>query len=158
MHVDVSSNPAVINMTLSEQIQNEDVKAAIVTDCVLLMDEQVSDKGGLGGIALKTAYGVIKSFDPYYIPGAIERLLPEALAAIEPIWVEGVESGDPVKFLTDNCSRTADLLLSTTDAKIQRGAGSVVRSTYNKLRNSVKGDVESAVPGLAKILGTHVKG
>jgi hypothetical protein len=48
-------------------------------------------------------------------------------------------------------------LLSITDAKISKTKNGVVRSSYNKLRKSVKNDVEEAVPGLAKILGTHTQ-
>jgi hypothetical protein len=142
-------------MALIDKIQDASIKSAIVADCVQLMDAQVAAKGGLGGMALKAAYGVVKGIDKGYVSGAIARLLPDTLSALEPLWVEGQQAGDPVAHLTQNTSRTADLILSTTDERIQRTGNGVIRSTYNKLRNSIKGDVEEAVPGLAKILGSH---
>lgn len=145
-------------MSLSDQISDQNTKANLVADCAKLMDEQVAAKSGISGLALKAAYGVVKGIEPSYISGAIERLLPEALAALDPIWSEGVQLGDPVQHLSQNRSRTADMLLSITDAKIEKSKNGAVRASYNKLRKSVKNDVEEAVPGLATILGNHVQG
>lgn len=145
-------------MALSDTLSNPTTTQNLVADCVRLIDEQVAAKGGISGLALKAAYGVVKGVEPSYISGAIQRLLPEALAALDPMWNEGLQSGDPVQHLIQNRDRTADTLLSITDHKIERAKNGVVRASYGKLRTSVKGDVEAAVPGLAQILGTHVQG
>lgn len=145
-------------MGLSDQVSDQTTQSNLIADCTKLMDEQVAAKNGLSGLALKAAYGVVKGIEPGYIPGAIQRLLPEALVALDPMWDEGIQSGDPVQHLIQNRSRTADMLLSITDSKIEKSSNGVVRASYNKLRKSVKNDVEEAVPGLAKILGTHVQG
>jgi hypothetical protein len=147
-----------INMGLSDKISDQNIQANLVADCTRLMDEQVAAKSGISGLALKAAYGVVKGVEPSYISGAIQRLLPDALAALDPMWNEGVQSGDPVQHLIQNRSRTADMLLSITDSKIENSKNGAVRASYNKLRKSVKSDVEEAVPGLAKILGTHIQG
>ncbi len=144
-------------MGLSDKIGDQTTRKNLAADCAKLMDEQVAAKGGISGLALKAAYGVVKGVEPSYISGAIQRLLPDALAALDPMWDEGVQSGDPVQYLTQNRARTADMLLSITDTKIEKSNNGVVRASYNKLRKSVKSDVEEAVPGLAKILGTHVQ-
>jgi predicted outer membrane lipoprotein len=141
-------------MALRETIKNESVKAGIVADCMKLMDTQVAAKKGLSGMGLKAAYGVVKGVGQGYVPGAIGRLLPEAFAALEPMWLEGLEAGDPVAYISKNRSQAADTLLSVTDQRISRSDG-IVRSSYNKLRKSVKGDVEAAMPGLAEIINTH---
>ncbi|MEL6814403.1 MAG: hypothetical protein AAFP03_06265 [Cyanobacteria bacterium J06598_3] len=142
-------------MVLSSKLQDPAIRESVAADCTQLMDEQVSNKGGLGGMAMKTAYKVIKGLGSDYIPGAIKRLLPEVSTALDPIWAEGLQSGDPVAFLSQNSDRTADLILSTTDARIERKGSGVIVSTYQKLRKSVKKDVASAVPGLAQILGKY---
>jgi hypothetical protein len=148
----------MVTMGLSEKFGSQDIKADVVADCVKLMDEQVAAKTGFSGVALKAAYGIVKGVGPSYIPGAIHWLLPEAVAALDPMWEEGEKLGDPVQYLSQNRSRTADLLLGITDAKIKNSKNEVVRVSYNKLRKSVKSDVEEAVPGLAKILATHTQG
>ena len=142
-------------MTLTQKVQDEAVKAAIAADCTQLIDKQVSAKGGLGGMTLKAAYKGVKGIGADYIPGAIKRLLPEACAALDPIWAEGVANGDPVAHLSENSARTADLILSTTDARIEKRGSGIVATLYGKLRKSVKSDVVAAVPELANILQKH---
>lgn len=141
-------------MSLSDIIQNADVKASIVDDCNHLIDEKVSHKGGVSGMALKTAYRVVKGIGPTYVRGAIGRVLPDALTALDPMWQEGLQTGDPVQYICQNPDRAADVLLSVTDTRIQYSSGAIV-TVYNKLRKSVKGDIEEAVPQLASILSKH---
>jgi hypothetical protein len=143
-------------MGLSDKIQDKTIRENIVADVAKLMDEQVAAKGGFSGMALKAAYGVVKGVGAGYIPGALGRILPDAFAALDPIWAEGQAVGDPVAHLSQNRQRAADNLLSVTDARIAKTDNGIVRSSYNKLRNSVKGDIEAAVPGLAKIIETHI--
>jgi hypothetical protein len=119
------------------------------------MDEQVSSKSGVSGMAIKATYRVVKGLSADYIPGAIQRLLPEAISALEPMWEEGMQSGDPVRYLTQNSEMTADTILSVTDAKIERSRNKLICTSYNKLRKSVKSDITAAVPGFAEILGKH---
>jgi hypothetical protein len=144
-------------MGLHNKLKDKTIQANVVADCARLMDEQVAAKTGISGMALKAAYGIVKGVEPSYIPKAIQRLLPDALAALDPVWNEGVQSGDPVAHLSQNRSRTADMLLSITDVKIEKSNNKAVRASYNQFRKSVKNDVEEAVPGLAKILGTHIQ-
>lgn len=144
-------------MGLTEGLNDPNKRASLVADCVTLIDEQVAAKGGMGGLAWKAAYGTVKGVNPGYIAGAIDRILPEILAAVEPMWNEGVQTGDPVGYLSQNSSRAADAVLSVTDARIEKSNNGVVRGAYNKLRNSAKGEVETAIPALAKILDKYTK-
>lgn len=140
---------------LSDTLQDEAVAASMAADCTTLMDQQVAAKGGISGMALKATYGVVKGVGADYIPAAIQRLLPDAIAALEPLWQEGLQTGDPVAHLTQNCDRTADTILSVTDARIERARNGLICSSYGKLRKSVKTDIVAAVPGLAQIIGKH---
>ncbi|MEO0869918.1 MAG: hypothetical protein AAFY17_16075, partial [Cyanobacteria bacterium J06642_11] len=83
-------------MGLTDKIQDPAVKKAIASDCADLIDKQVAAKGGLSGMAMKAAYKVVKGIGANYVEGAVGRLLPETCAAIEPMWAEGMASGDPV--------------------------------------------------------------
>lgn len=144
-------------MTLTSKIQDKAVRKSIAADCTQLIDQQVSAKGGLSGLALKATYGVVKGIGADYVPGAINRLLPETCTALDPIWAEGIEKGDPVAYLSQNKDRTADLILSTTDKRIANNGNGVIKASYNKLRKSVKGDVAAAVPELAQIIDRHLR-
>ena len=144
-------------MALNDYLNDPTVKENVIADCCQLMDEQVAAKKGIGGIAIKTAYKVIKGLGPDYLSKAIAGLLPAICSAIDPLWDAGVQSGDPVAHLSQNTSDTADAVLSVTDVRIEQSSNKPVKGAYNKLRKSVKGDVEEAIPGLAKIIGTYAQ-
>ena len=144
-------------MELTSKTQDEIIRARIAADCAQLIDQQVSAKSGLSGLALKATYGVVKGIGADYIPGAIKRLLPETCTALDPIWTEGLQKGDPVAHLSQNKERTADVILSATDTRIANNGSGLIKASYNKLRKSVKGDVAAAVPELAQILSKHTQ-
>jgi hypothetical protein len=142
-------------MSLGDAINEPSKRAAIVADCCKLIDEEVSDKGGLSGLAVKAGYAAVKGIKPGFIADVVERLLPEFAGKIDAIWEEGKKDGDPGRYFVSNKSRVADALLSVTDAKAKNTKSSVVRGTYEKLRGSAKKNVEEAVPRLAKLLQKH---
>ncbi|AFZ20357.1 DUF6918 family protein [Allocoleopsis franciscana] len=144
-------------MGLTDGLNDSNKKDSLVADTVNLMDEHVNAKSGLGGMAWKAAYGTVKGVKPGYIEGAVERLLPECLVALDPMWSEGVQAGDPVQHLSQNSSRAADALLGITDARIEKTSNGMVRSAYKQLRGSAKNEVETAVPSLAKIIDKYTK-
>ncbi len=148
----------VIEMGLCDGLNDPKKKDMVVADCVRLMDEVVASTEGLTGLGLKASYAGVKGIRPGYAPAAIEGLLPASLAALDPIWSEGIQTGNPAEYLIQNSSRTADALLSVTDAKIEKARSSLVRNAYKKFRNSSKPYVEKAVPGLAQIIDNYTKG
>lgn len=142
-------------MSLGDAINDPSKKAAIVADCCKLIDDEVSDKGGLSGLAVKAGYHAVKGIKPGFITEVVEKLLPEFAGKIDAIWEEGKKTGNAGGHFVTNKSRVADALLSVTDAKSQNAKSAVVRSTYEKLRGSAKKNVEEAVPRLAKLLEKH---
>ncbi|MGB7412565.1 MAG: hypothetical protein WA902_00015 [Thermosynechococcaceae cyanobacterium] len=142
-------------MGLHHSLQSQEAKEKIAADCAQLMDEQVAAKKGISGLAIKTAYRALKGLGPGYIQRALQNILPQALEAVDPMWTEGVQAGDPVNHLSQNRIQTAEVLLSVTDYKISNAKNKVVIATYKQVRKSVKGDVEEAVPGLAQIISQH---
>ncbi|MFN6538938.1 MAG: DUF6918 family protein [Nostoc sp. EkiNYC01] len=144
-------------MGLSEGLLDPAKKAVVVEDCCNLIDAQVASKSGIGGMAIKAAFATLKGIKPGYITDVVESLLPQCLDAIDPIWSEGLQKGDPVDHLVENRSRTADVLLSITDAIVEKSTRQIVRGTYNKLRGSAKQHVEEAVPDFAKVIYRYTK-
>lgn len=142
-------------MSLADAIEDPTKKKAIVADCCSLVDQEVADKSGFSGLAIKAGYGAVKSIKPGFIAEVVDKLLPEFCAQLDPIWEEGKKNGNPVTFFGANKSRVADALLSITDAKAKHAKSSVVRGTYDKLRGSAKKNVEEAVPRLALLLQKH---
>lgn len=142
-------------MGLGQTITDPKKKSAVVADCCTLVDEEVSSKGGLSGLAVKAGYAAVKGVKPGFIAHVVEALLEDFAEQLDPIWSDGVKDGKPVAYLVSNKSRVADALLSVTDGKAQSAKSSVVRGTYSKLRGSAKKNVEEAVPRLAKLIEKH---
>jgi hypothetical protein len=143
-------------MSLGDAINDPSKKKTIVADCCTLIDEEVSDKGGLSGLAVKAGYHAVKGIKPGFIAEVVDKLLPEFADKIDAIWDEGKAAGKAEGKFVENKSRVADALLSVTDAKSKSAKSAVVRSTYEKLRGSAKKNVEEAVPRLAKLLSKHI--
>lgn len=142
-------------MGLKDVLSDDAKRAAIVSDCCKLIDDEVSDKGGLSGIVVKTGYAAVKGVKPGFIESVVKKLLPEFTEKLDGIWEEGVKTGKPADHLVANKGRVADALLSVTDARAKSSSG-VVKGTYDKLRGSAKKHVEDAVPRLSKLLAKHV--
>jgi hypothetical protein len=142
-------------MGLVDALNDPSKKGKVITDCCTLIDEEVSAKGGLSGLAVKAGYAAVKGIKPGFIGHVVESLLPEFAKAIDPIWEEGQKQGKAVSFFVTSKSRVADALLSVTDGKSKNAKSAVVRGTYEKLRGSAKKNVEEAVPRLGKLLEKH---
>ena len=139
-------------MSLSKLLGDANKKDNLVAELTKLIDTQVASMGGMSGLALKGGYSAIKGISPNYISEVLERLLPLAIVVIDPLWSEGVNSGDVVSYFSDNKSCVADSLLGITDVRIQQSNNTTVKVVYGKMRNSAKKHVEDAVPGLAKAI------
>lgn len=144
-------------MGLSEGLSDPNKKNMVVADCTKLIDEQVAAMKGVSGLALKAGYTAVRGLAPNYCAQAIAGLLPETFAALDPIWSEGIQTGDPVKHLSQNRDRTADAVLGVTDEKIEKSKNTTVKGVYNRLRNSAKKHVEDAIPNLALIVDNYTK-
>jgi hypothetical protein len=142
--------------SLKEALENEAKKPAIVDDCCKLIDEEVADKGGLSGLAIKAGYGAVKGVKPGFVRKVVEDLLPEFATVLDPIHAEAVKAGKPVSsYFESNAGRVADALLGITDGKAKNAKSGVVKGTYEKLRPTAKKHVEQATPRLGRLIEKH---
>lgn len=142
--------------SLLSQIKAPGKRAALVADAEKVLDAEVADKSGLGGIAIKTAFKVVKGVRPGFIRDVIEHLLDDFLAQVDPLYQRAVAQGlSPGELLEKEKSTVASALLSVTDTKAQRANSELVKKTYEKLRPSAQKQVEVATPRLATLLNRH---
>ncbi|MBS2020010.1 MAG: hypothetical protein JST00_44525 [Deltaproteobacteria bacterium] len=140
-------------MSLVDALTNEAKKPEILKDCCALIDEEVKDKGGISGLAIKAGYSAVKGIKPGFVEHAVEDLLPEFAKALDPIYADAKAQNKPVgDFFAQNASRVADALLTITDGKASRAKSGVAKGAYEKLRGSAKKNVEQAVPRLGKLI------
>jgi hypothetical protein len=141
---------------LREQLGSGEKRRQVIEDAMGVLDQEVADKTGLTGLAIKAAYKVVKGIRPGFIREVVDALLDEFLDAVDPLYQEAVANKRPCgSGVRDNPSRVADSLLSVTDRKSEKAKSQVVKSAYEKLRPSAKKQVEGACPRLAGLLERH---
>src|SRR5213593_4201499 len=84
-----------LKMSLRDALNDSAKKSAIIADSAKLVDEEVSSKGGLSGLAIKAGYGAVKGVKPGFIKDVLEKLLPEFADKLDPLWSDGKQLGDP---------------------------------------------------------------
>lgn len=141
---------------LADVLASPEKKATVVDDCCTLVDQEVADKSGLSGLAIKAGYAAVKGVKPGFIKNTVGDLLPEFAKAIDPLFAEAKSKGEPVgAYFTKYASRAADLLLALTDGKAERSTNALVKATYGRLRPSAKKNVEQAMPRLGRLIEKH---
>lgn len=142
--------------SLPELLTADTKKNAVVDDCLQLIDAEVSDKGGLSGLAIKAGYAAVKGVKPGFVRAVVIDLLPEFARVLDPVFQEAKTKGTPVgSHFSSNASRAADALLSITDDKAKRSTSGVVKGTYDRLRGTAKKNVEQAIPRLGQLIQKH---
>lgn len=142
--------------SLRERLGEGEARQRLITDACQVLDQEVSDKGGLGGLAIKGAYTVVKGIKPGFIPEVVDNLLDDFLDALDPLVEEAKQKGvTPGKHLAANSERAADKLLAITDARVARTTKPVISSTYGKLRPTAVKHVAAAGPRLGQMLDRH---
>lgn len=142
-------------MALSDTLLNENNRDNFVDDCVHLIEKQVAAAPGLGGLALKAAYSTVKGIRADYCAQVVDQILPEISIALDPMWTEAVNNGNPVEYFAERKAEVANQLLQISDKKADNSTRAVVKGAYAKLRPSAKTYVENGIPDLAKIIKKH---
>jgi hypothetical protein len=143
--------------SLKEQLGQDPQRKAVVKDAIEVLDQEVADKSGLTGVAIKGAYSIVKGIKPGFVEEVVDGLLDDFLIALDPLYQEATARKEtPGRYLAGNGDRVADALLAITDARAERSSRAVIRKTYEKLRPTAKKHVSSSAPRLGQLLDRHV--
>lgn len=144
--------------TLAEYVGKSPVRERVVADCVALIDEEVKSKGGLSGVAVKGAYGTVKTIKPRFVPEVVDALLDDWVGKLEPYYGKwrGGGAGSLAEFLTARSDDVAEDLLAVTDERAARTKHKTASKLYNKMRPSAKRNVSGAVPKLGALMEKHI--
>jgi len=140
--------------TLQEILLTPDNRPKVVADCQTLIDQEVSDKGGISGTAIKLAYKTVTAFASSIVHDAVDTLLPDFAAQLEPYWADftasgGSEFGD---YLAKRGGEVSESLLSVTDARAASSQRAPIKKAYNTVRPSGVKSVEAALPRLGALI------
>lgn len=138
---------------LKERLGGSDRREAVIDGACGVLDAEVADKGGLGGVAIRGAYSVVKGIQPGFVREVVDGLLDDFLDAVDPIYQRAVQQNRPPgQHLEESADEMAEKLLSITDLRAERSSRAVVRKTYGKLRPTAKKHVMASAPRVGRLL------
>ena len=145
--------------TLLDHLGAPERRKRVISDCVLLIEEEVKRKGGLSGMAIKAAFATVKTVKPGFIAEAVDHLLDDFAQRLEPFYQSHKQSPGNARSLPDHftgeSANIADALLGITDDRAHRAKNVMVKKSYEKLRPSAKKHVEEAIPGISRLVERH---
>ena len=126
----------------------------VINDALTLVDEQISDKSGISGTAVKLAYKAVVSFSPGHVRYMVEQLTPSMLDQLEPYWADFKASGGGVfgDYLAKNGEQVSESLLTITDARAAGSNRPVIVKAYKSVRGSAAKNVQAALPELGALI------
>ena len=143
--------------TLKAILLADSKRPAVVADLEVLVDQEVSDKGGVSGAVVKTGFAAVKKIKPGIVPAAVDSLLDDFAGALEPFYGDYKAKGgaDFGAYLTGRSEEAADALLAVTDARAEKSGRGSITGVYSKLRSTGKKNVEEALPRLGQLIDKH---
>jgi hypothetical protein len=139
--------------TLRDKLNDDATRQRVIEDAIKVIDAEVSDKGGLGGMAIKAAYMMVKGIAPGIMQKLLNGLLPEFLDAIQPYADKAAQGGTDLKqYVMQQPSAVANALLAVTDGRAAKADAGALKKGYEKLRPTAQKHVEQALPRLSDLI------
>jgi hypothetical protein len=140
--------------TLREILLAPQTQPQVINDALTLVDEQISDKSGISGAAVKLAYKAVISFSPGHVRYMVEQLTPGMLDQLEPYWADFKASGGGVfgDYLAKNGEQVSESLLAITDARAAGSNRPVIVKAYKSVRGGAAKNVQAALPELGALV------
>ena len=144
---------------LSSKLLSSANRPLLIADAHRVLDDEVSKKGGLRGMALKGAYKSVSAINPSFIDGVIGALLDEWIRAYDEEYAAWEAQGCPGTFgafLVSRKNDVAERMLEVTDRRAKASPHQGAAALYWKLRGGAKNHVVEALPAVADIVDRHL--
>ena len=140
--------------TLQEILLATGTRPQVLADCRTLIDQEIADKSGVSGTAVKLAYKTVTSFAPGYFNSTVEEMFPQLVDKLEPFWADfatsgGSEFGD---YLAKRGDEVSEALLSVTDRMAQISQRPTIIKTYRAVRGNAGKHIEAALPRVGDLV------
>jgi hypothetical protein len=140
--------------TLQETLLTPEIRPQVLADCFTLLEQELSDKSGISGTAVKLAYKTVNTFMPGHVRYMVGKLLPAMVIRLEPFWADfhasgGSEFGD---YLAKRGDEVAEALLTVTDAEAAASGRPTVVKAYGSVRGSAAKHVQAALPRVGDLI------
>ena len=140
--------------TLQQILLTPDNQPKVIADCRTLIDQEISDKSGFSGTAVKLAYKTVTSFAPGYYNGMVEELVPLIVEKLEPYWADFSTSGSSEfgDYLVKRGGEVSEALLEVTDDYASKSDKPVILRAYKTVRGSAGKNIEAALPRVGEMV------
>ena len=140
--------------TLREILLTPETQPKVVADCYTLIEQELSDKSGMSGAAVKLAYKTVNAFMPGHVRHMVGVLLPDMVGQLEPFWVDFSASGSSGfgDYLVKRGDEVTEALLSVTDARAAASDRPTVIKAYGSVRGSAVKHVGAALPRVGDLV------
>jgi len=130
----------------------------LITDAARLVEHYIQQRGGLKGMGLRTGLSLVKAAKPDILNRASDRMLPDMVRALEPLYQEfrGSGSGDFSVFLDRRADTAVELLLGVADAKVAAAHNAAAKAVYQRLRSGAADEVRSLLPRIGKLVSAYL--
>ena len=140
--------------TLQEILLAPDTQPRVLADCYTLIEQELSDKSGMSGAAVKLAYKTVNTFMPGHVQHMVEVLLPDMVGQLEPFWVDFCASGSSGfgDYLAKRSDEVTQALLSVSDARAAGSGRPTVVKAYRSVRGNAVKHIEAALPRVGDLV------
>lgn len=137
---------------LADLLLDADRRPGVVAALSEVVDAEVKEKKGLSGTAVKAAYATARKASPTIVPRAIDKLLPDYAAALDPYWTEFAGTGDFGAFLAARADEVSAALLAVTDKRVEGSSREMIKKAYRSIRGKAQDNVAAALPRLGSTI------
>jgi hypothetical protein len=145
--------------TLVEILLADERREQVVRDCVTLIEQHIASRGLLRRTALRAGVAVLDAIRPNALDRVVRRLLPDSIAALEPLHREFAGQSaqrEFSRFLLQHSDRVVPSLMALADQRAADSPHAAVKSTYARLRATAQDEVREALPALARLIAPYV--
>jgi hypothetical protein len=141
-------------VTLAQILLAPETRPQVADDCYTLLEQEVADKSGVSGAAIKLAFKTVNTFRPGHVRYLVGDMLPVIAARLEPFWADYCASGSSEfgDYLAKRGEEVADALLAVTDARAARSGRPAIVRAYNTVRGSAARNIEAALPRVGDLV------
>jgi hypothetical protein len=143
---------------LADSLLAEGRREAVVTELATLIDNYVEALKGLKGMALRTAFNMLKGNDPHAVHGAMGKLMPDFLNGLEPLYQDFLKNKgkDFGAFMNAHPREALGALIGVTDARVERSSNGTLKSVYKKVRGTIESELKGVLPALSAVIAKHL--
>jgi hypothetical protein len=140
--------------TLRERLGAPELQDSLISDCQALVDQEIAEKGGVSGTAVKVAYKTVTGVAPGYYRGVLTAMVPRFVQTLEPFWADFTASGGSAfgDYLSKRGDEVSEAMLAVTDEMAEASGRAVIVKAYRTVRGGAGKHVQAALPRLGDLI------